>query len=83
MGHWNLGKSIKRLCARGDVVHGVNYLGTVVTHAALITNTDRNSLKYDEALLVLKRLLINLLRPDSTLTVLARVAVWGSVSGIC
>ena len=79
----NLCDPVARLCAGGDVVDSVNYFGAVVAHAALITNTDRNSLENDKALLVLKRLLINLFRADGTLTVLTPVAVRRFLSGIC
>jgi hypothetical protein len=75
MGNGNLRDPIERLCAGRDVLDGVNYLSTVISHAALITNTDRNSLEYDKAFLVLKSLLIDLFRPNSTLAMLAPVTV--------
>ena len=79
----DFGKAIKRLCAGCDVVDGVKYLGAVVPQSTRVTHTDSDSFKYDEALLMLECLLIDLFRSDSTLTVLAHITVWRFLSGIC
>ena len=76
MRNGNFEKLIERLCASCDVVHGVDYLGAVIPHSATITHTDCNALKNDEPFLVLKRLLIDPFRPDSTLTMLTHISVW-------
>jgi hypothetical protein len=82
MGNGNFGEPVERLCASCDIVYGVNYLGAVIPHPTRVTNTNRNSLKNDEAFLVLKSLLIDLFRPNSTFAMLAYIAVWRLLSGI-
>lgn len=83
MGNGNFCDPIAGFCTGRDVVDSVNYLGAVISHAAFITNTDRNSLENDEALLVFESLLIDLFRPNSAFTMLAPVAVWRFLSGTC
>ena len=79
----DLGDPIGRLCTGCDVVDGMKYLGAVIAHSTRVAHTDCNSLKYDEALLVLKCLLIDLFRTHRTLTMLTHIAVWRLLSGIC
>src|SRR6266404_2956333 len=75
MGNRNFFGFFKRSQSRCYIIHGMKYIGRVVSSAAQVADPDDDVFENHEAGLMFERLALDLLRPDRSFAVLTFVVV--------